>query len=127
MSAASPSAPRRTASQWIDLIVGLLLTGIGGLLGLVMLTQLAQLAGLSVICEGITPDGARCSPAFLSGAIVVGYAIVIFAWALGLGLLVVRAVRRRTVFWVPVASIAVIIAAFYFVAIVLSTSYQPAV
>jgi hypothetical protein len=127
MSPARPSAPRRTASQWIDLVVGLLLTGIGGLLGLVMLTQLAQLAGLSVICEGIIADGARCSPAFLSGAIIVGYAIVIFAWALGLGLLIVRAVRRRTVFWVPLASIAVIIAAFYLVAIVLSTSYQPAV
>jgi hypothetical protein len=127
MTAATPPAPRRTALQWADLVAGLLLTGIGGLLGLVMLTQLAQLAGLSVICEGIAPDGARCSPAFLTGAIIAGYAIVIFAWALGLGLLIVRAVRRRTVFWVPLASIAVIIAAFYLVAIVLSTSYQPAV
>jgi hypothetical protein len=30
------------------------------------------------------------------------------------------------VFWVPLASVAVIIAAFYLVAILLSTSYQPA-
>ena len=37
-----------------------------------------------------------------------------------------RAIRRRTLFWVPLASAAVIIAAFYVVAIVLSTSYQPA-
>ncbi|HTL41296.1 MAG TPA: hypothetical protein VL294_07465 [Pseudolysinimonas sp.] len=124
MTAATPG-PLRSTLQWADLVTGLLLTAIGGLLALVMLSQLAQLAGLSVICEGIAPDGARCSPAFLTGAIIVGYAIVIFAWALGLGLLIVRAVRRRTVFWVPLASVAVIIAAFYLVAIVLSTSYQP--
>lgn len=125
MTAATPGPPR-SSLQWADLVTGLVLTAIGGLLALIMLSQLAQLAGLSVICDGIAPDGARCSPAFLTGAIIVGYAIVIFAWALGLGLLIVRAVRRRTVFWVPLASVAVIIAAFYLVAIVLSTSYQPA-
>lgn len=127
MSAAATPAPPRSTLQWADLITGLLLTAIAGLLALVMLSQLAQLSGLSVICAGIAPDGARCSPAFLTGAIIVGYAMVIFAWALGLGLLIVRAVRRRTVFWVPLASVAVIIAAFYLVAIVLSTSYQPMV
>lgn len=125
MTAATPGPPR-SSLQWADLVTGLVLTAIGGLLALIMLSQLAQLAGLSVICDGIAPDGARCSPAFLTGVIIVGYAIVIFAWALGLGLLIVRAVRRRTVFWVPLASVAVIIAAFYLVAIVLSTSYQPA-
>jgi hypothetical protein len=124
MTAAAP-APR-TALQWADLVAGLLLTAVGGLLALLMLTQLAQLAGLSVICDGVAPEGARCSPAFLTGAIILGYAIVIFAWALGLGMLIVRAVRRRTVFWVPLASVVVIIATFYLVAIVLSTSYQPA-
>jgi hypothetical protein len=123
-AAARPTTPRSTL-QWADLVAGVLFTVVGGLLGLVMLTQLSQLAGLDVICDGVAPDGARCSPAFLTGAIILGYAIVIFAWALGLGLLIVRAIRRRTLFWVPLASAAVIIAAFYVVAIVLSTSYQP--
>ncbi|MGN6502747.1 MAG: hypothetical protein ACTHKX_07585 [Pseudolysinimonas sp.] len=116
MTSATTPAPRRSSLQWADLVAGLVLTGISGLLALVMLAQLAQLAGLGVICDGVAPDGARCSPAFLTGTIIGGYAIVIFAWALGLGLLIVRAVRRRTVFWVPLASVAVIIAAFYLVA-----------
>jgi uncharacterized BrkB/YihY/UPF0761 family membrane protein len=126
MSTAAAPAPRRTPRQWADLVAGLLLTATSGLLGLIMLAQLAQLSGLSVICEGVAPDGARCNPAFLTGAIIVGYAIVIFAWFLGLGLLIVRAIRRRVLFWVPLASGAIILAAFWVVAILLSASYQPA-
>lgn len=124
-TAATPTGPR-TTTQRVDLVVGILLTVTSALLGLTMLAQLNQLTGLDVICKGIAPDGTRCDPAFLSGSIIVGYAIVIFAWFLGAGWLIFRAVRRRLVFWIPLASGAVILAAFYVVAILLGASYQPA-
>jgi hypothetical protein len=124
-AAATPTGPRTTA-QRVDLVVGVILTITSALLGLTMLAQLNQLTGLDVICAGIAPDGTRCDPAFLSAAIIVGYAIVIFAWFLGAGWLIFRAVRRRRVFWIPLVSGAVILAAFYVVAILLGASYQPA-
>jgi Family of unknown function (DUF6264) len=122
----TPPRPRRTPAQLLDLIIGLALTAINIGIGLVMLAQLNQLSGLSSICTGISPDGTRCDPGFLSGTIVLGYAIVIFAWFVGLGILIMKAVQRRLLFWVPLVSGAVILAAFYVVAIILSASYQPA-
>ena len=126
MSAAPTPAGRRTPAQLADLVVGILLTVTSGLLGLLMLSQLSQLSGLGVICEGVTPDGLRCNPDFLNAVVIVGYAIVLFAWALGLGWLIVRAIRRRLVFWIPLVSGVVILAAFYVVAIILGSSYSPA-
>lgn len=122
----TPPRPRRTPAQFLDLIVGLALTVINIGLGLVMLAQLNQLSGLSAICTDITPDGTRCDPGFLSGIIILGYGIVIFAWFVGLGVLIMRAVQRRLVFWVPLVAGVVIIAAFWVVAIILGASYQPA-
>lgn len=122
----TPPRPRRTPAQYLDLIIGLALTVINIGLGLVMLAQLNQLSGLSAICTGITPDGTRCDPGFLSGIIILGYGIVIFAWFVGLGILIMRAVQRRLVFWVPLVAGVVIIAAFWVVAIILGASYQPA-
>jgi uncharacterized BrkB/YihY/UPF0761 family membrane protein len=122
----TPPRPRRTPAQYLDLVIGLALTVINIGLGLVMLAQLNQLSGLSAICKDITPDGTRCDPGFLSGIIILGYGIVIFAWFVGLGILIMRAVQRRLVFWVPLVAGVVIIAAFWIAAIILGASYQPA-
>jgi hypothetical protein len=125
MSAAPPPAPRTTA-QRADLVVGIVLTLINLLLGTVMLPQIAQLSALSAICEGVQPDGTRCDPTFLNVVIIIGFAIVIFAGFLGTGALIVRAIRRRVVFWIPLVTGVAILAAFYVVAALLGTSYQPA-
>jgi len=122
----TPPRPRRTPAQFLDLIVGLVLTALNIGIGLLILAALNQLSGLSAICEGISPDGTRCDPGFLSGIIILGYAIVIFAWFLGLGIVIMRAVQRRLLFWVPLVAGFVILAAYWIVAIILSASYQPA-
>ena len=122
---ATPPRTPRTPAQVLDLVVGLVLTAINALLGLVMLAQLNQLSGLSAVCTGVTPDGTRCDPGFLSGIIILGYGIVIFAWFVGLGVVIMRAVQRRLLFWVPLVSGFVILAAFWIVAIILGASYQP--
>lgn len=121
-----PTPPARTAAQWIDLAAAILLTALGALTGLVMLAVVAQLGALSAECEGIAEAGTRCSPGFLSGMVILGTAIVVFAWFLGVGFLIVRAVRRRVVFFVPLIAFAVMIAGFYLVTALLAANYVPA-
>ena len=124
-STPAPRAPRSTL-QWVDLVVAILLLLIVGLLGTVLLAALSQLSGLAQSCEGVEPDGARCSPVFLNAAIILGVAIVNFAVFLGAGAVIVRAVRRRVVFWVPLVAGVIVAAAYWVAAILLGTSYLPA-
>jgi len=49
----------------------------------------------------------------------------VFGWFLPAGFLVVREARRRTVFWLPLLSIAVMIASFYLIAGLLSAYLPP--
>ena len=122
----TPPAAPRTPLQWLDLVVGILLTAIAGLTGLVMLAVVNQLGGLSAECEGIAEAGTHCSSGFLSGMVILGTGIVVFAWFLGLGFLIVRAVRRRVVFFLPFIAFAVMIAGFYLVTALISANYLPA-
>jgi hypothetical protein len=109
----------------VDLVIGILLAIVTGLVGIIMLGLIPQLGNLSQECEGIAADGARCNPDFLSGVIIVGVAIVIFGWFITTGLIVVRAIRRKLVFFLPLIGFVVMIAAFYIVTAVLGTSYLP--
>jgi hypothetical protein len=120
-----PVAPR-TGLQWLDLIAGILLTAIAALTGLVMLSVVNQLGGLGAECEGIAESGTHCSPGFLSGMVILGTAVVVFAWFFGLGFLIVRAVRRRIVFFLPFLAFAVMVAGFYLVTALISANYLPA-
>jgi len=126
----TPPRIPRTPLQWTDLVVAILLTLVNVLLGTVMLAQIAQLSGLGGPdgqCAGVTPDGLRCDPGFLNAMIIVGYAIVIFAGFAGVGVLVVRAVQRKVVFWVPlVVGAVILLASFNIPAIILGASYLPA-
>ena len=122
----TPPAARRTPLQVVDLVAGIALTIIAALNGVIMLGFVTQLGGLSAECAGIAPDGTHCSPGFLSAMGILGTAIVVFAWFLAAGFLIVRAVQRRVVFWVPIAGFAVMIAGFYLVTALLSANYLPA-
>ena len=84
-----------------DIIAGVILVVIAALIGFIMLGYMLQLGTVSAACEGIDPDGARCAPAFLGAMQIVGYAIVVFAWAITTGFIVVRIIRRRPVFFLP--------------------------
>ena len=117
--------PRRSPLSMLDLVVGIVLTVIGALNGVIMIGLVTQLGALSAECVGITPDGTRCDPGFLSAMGVLGTGIVVFAWFLGTGWLIYRAIRRKVVFWVPIAGFAVMVAGFYLVTALLSANYVP--
>jgi len=109
----------------LDLAIGIALTLIAAGVGVIMLGYVTQLGQLSAVCDGVEPDGVRCSPGYLGAMSILGTALVVFGWFLPAGFLVVRAVRRRTVFWLPLLSIAVMIASFYLIAGLLSAYLPP--
>ena len=118
--------PERGPLRIPDIVAGVILLVIAALIGFIMLGYMAQLGALSAVCEGVEPDGVRCSPAFLSAVTIVGLGIVIFAWFLSLGFFVVRVLRRRLAFWVPLLGVVVMFAGFYITSAVLGASYLPA-
>jgi len=120
------TAPDRPPLRKLDLTVGILLAAIGALIGFVMLAYMGQLPQLAVICEGVPADGTRCSPDFLNVVTVLGYGIVIFAWFLTFGFFVVRVLRRRIGFFLPILGVVAMVLGYYLVLIILSASYQPA-
>lgn len=120
-----PHPARRTPLAILDIVAAIVLAFLAALIGLVFLAYLGQLSALSEACEGIAADGARCAPGFLAGLQTVGFAIVIFAWFVTTGFIVVRVLRRRMVFFLPLLGVAIMIAGFYAVVAVASASYLP--
>jgi len=120
------TTPDRRPLRPLDLIAGIVLAIVGGLIGLIMLNLMAQLGNLGVECEGIAPDGLRCNPDYLAGMVALGTAIVVLGWFVTTGFFVVRVLRRRLAFFLPLIGIVVMIAGFYLVAILLQP-YHPAV
>ena len=116
---------RRSVPAMADIVVAVILALIAGYIGLTFLAYIGQLSAVSDACEGVAADGARCAPAFLSAMQIVGYAIVVFAWAITTGFIVVRFIRRKAVFFLPLLAVAIMIAGFYLVVAVVSTSYLP--
>lgn len=115
--------PRSQVVRTFDIVAGVSLALVSGATGLIVMAFLQQLSGLAGPCEGVTPDGARCNPDFLNGALAIGYAGVIFGWFVPIGFMIVRWVRKRLGFFLPLISFVVIIAVFYAVSAALS-SYQ---
>jgi hypothetical protein len=122
----TPAAGRSRPVRIADLVVAIVLAVIGAMIGLIVMSTLAQYSGLSAECQGSTIDGARCSPVFLSTSIIIGYALVIFAWFITTGLIVVRAIRRRLTFFLPLIGVVVMIAAIWLVTALIGASYLPA-
>ena len=122
----TPPATPRSAALWLDLVAGILLMVIAALIGFVMLAVVTQLANLSSECTGIAVSGTHCSPGFLSAMVILGTGIVVFAWFLAAGFLIMRAIRRRLVFFLPFIAFAVVIAGFYLVTALVGTLYIPA-
>ncbi len=120
-----PPAAKRTPLQIVDIVAGILLLLIAMLIGFIMLAYITQLGALGSECEGIEPDGMRCSPAFLSAMGILGTGIVVFAWFLAAGFLIVRALRRKVVFFLPIIAVVVMIAGFYLVTALVGSSYLP--
>ncbi len=118
--------PDRGPLRIPDIVAGVILVVIAALIGFIMLGYMSQLGLLSGVCEGVEPDGLRCSPTFLSAMTIVGIGIVIFAWFLSLGVFVVRVLRRKLGFWVPLLGIVAMIVGFYITSALLGASYLPA-
>ena len=117
--------PARKPLRILDLIAGLVLAAIGAMIGFIMLGYVAQVSQLSAICEGVTADGLRCNSGFLGVMTVVGLAIVVFAWFLTFGFFIVRVLRRKIGFFLPLVGIVAMIAGYYLMLIILAASYQP--
>jgi hypothetical protein len=117
--------PAKKPLRIVDLVAGLALSVLGALIGFIMLGYMAQLSQLSGVCEGVDADGVRCSPGFLGAMTVIGLAIVVFAWFLTFGFFIVRVVRRRVGFFLPLLGIVAMILGYYLVLIILAASYQP--
>lgn len=124
-SAPPPPPAKRTPLQIFDIVAGVLLLLLAMLIGFIMLAYITQLGTLSSECEGIDPDGMRCSPGFLSAMGVLGTGIVVFAWFLAAGFLIVRIIRRKVVFFLPIIAVVVMIAGFYLVTALVGSSYLP--
>jgi hypothetical protein len=120
-----PPAAKRTPLQLFDIVAGILLLIVAMLIGFIMLAYITQLGSLSSECDGVDPDGMRCSPGFLSAMGVLGTGIVVFAWFLAAGFLIVRIIRRRIVFFLPIVAVVVMIAGFYLVTALVGSSYLP--
>jgi hypothetical protein len=125
MPTTPPPAARRTPLQIVDIVAGVLLLIVAMLIGFIMLAYIGQLGGLAAECEGVTADGARCAPAFLSAMGIIGTAFVVFAWFLAAGFLIVRAIRRQIVFFLPIIAVVVMFAGFYLVTALIAANYLP--
>jgi hypothetical protein len=121
----TPRPERSRTTRIIDLVVGIALTVIAALIGLVMLAYVTQLGQLSAVCTGLTPEGTRCDPGFLGAMGVLGTAIVVLGWFLPAGFLVVRAIQRRLVFFLPVVALVVMYAGYLLVSALLGAAYLP--
>ena len=119
-----PAAPRSPLAI-LDIVAGILLLIVAALIGSIFLAYIAQLGGLSAECAGIDPDGLRCAPGFLSAMGILGTGIVVLSWFLAAGFLIVRAIRRQIVFFLPLIAFVVMIAGFYLVTALLAASYLP--
>ncbi len=122
---APPPAGRRSPLQILDIVAGVLLLIVAMLIGFIMLAYIGQLGALGSECDGVTADGTRCAPAFLSAMGILGTGIVVFAWFLAAGFLIVRAIRRRITFFLPIIAVLVMIAGFYLVTALIAASYLP--
>ncbi|CAN5203316.1 hypothetical protein BH11ACT3_BH11ACT3_24820 [soil metagenome] len=112
-----------------DRIVGLgiaLATGYTALLLLAQISQFSQLAANGNACDGAVADGLRCSPDFLNVMIIVGYALIIFGWGLTTAFMIVRFIRLRLGWFLPLIGFGVMVAGFYVVILVIYASYLPA-
>lgn len=111
--------PARKPLRILDLTVGIVLLIIGALIGFIMLALLGQFSGLAEACGGVAVEGLRCDSGYLNGMLILGTGIVVFGWFLTSGFFIVRVLRRQLAFWLPLVGIAVILAAYYVVAILL--------
>lgn len=122
----SAPAAARGPVRLLDVVVGIALAVIAAGVGLVLLGLVGQFtAAVGTACEGVTPAGTSCSPGYIAGIGALGTAIMVFGWALPTGFLIVRIVRRRLSFWLPILSMAVMISGFYLFAALLGQAQPP--
>jgi hypothetical protein len=120
------STAARPPLRVLDLVASILIAILGAMIGVILLAYVAQLGALQTLCDGASADGLVCNGGYLTGVSVLGAALVVFAWFLTAGFALVRILRRRLAFWLPIVGIVAMIAGFYLIAL-LANAYQPAV
>lgn len=110
----STPSPGRRAVRVVDVVVGIGLALLSGLIALIVLNYLQQYpVVLSPLCEGVAPDGARCNADYLNGAVIIGSAGIVFGWFIPIGFMLVRFVQRRLGFFLPIVATIIVIVVFW--------------
>ena len=104
----SPKSARNPALVAVDVVVGVVVLVVALVLGLLIV---ATLTSYGALADGCGSGG--CDTSGLSAIQLVASAIVVFAYALGLGMFIVRLVQRRWGWYFPVIGAVVMLVAFY--------------
>ncbi|GAB3408059.1 hypothetical protein GCM10027515_24810 [Schumannella luteola] len=104
----TPRAPRNRALVVVDLVVGFAVLAFGLVLGGVC-TAIIGDVGLREACSSTS----GCDVGALSTATAIGAGVIIFGFAAGLAVFLVRALRRRWAWFGPVIGLVVIVVAYY--------------
>lgn len=103
---ASTSTPR--AVRVVDVVVGAVIAAFGLVVGAGMLLFISSLSSGAEACA----DGG-CDATGLTVAVIGGSAVIVFGWAITFGLYLVRAIRRRVAFFLPLIGLVVMVAGAY--------------
>ncbi|WP_255447243.1 hypothetical protein [Schumannella soli] len=113
-------APRNRALVIADLVVGIAILAFALVLAFVCVNILGG-PGLSAACT----DTAGCDTGALGTTTLIATAVIIFGFAAGLAIFVVRALQRRWAWFGPLIGLVVIIAAFYAAAFIAGQQLGP--
>ena len=98
----------RRGFRILDIVIGVVLALLGLIVGGGLLLNIGS---LSSIADGCADAG--CEPGGLSAILIVSAAVIVFAWAIGFGMFLARAIGKRIgSFWMLIG-VVVMIAAFY--------------
>jgi len=110
---ATPAPRRNPALLALDVIAGVIVIAITIVLALVVLVTVSQYPLLQQTCTTAVSGGVACSPLFMNTVVIVTSGIVVFAAFIGVGMFIVRLIRKRLAFVWPLAMFILIVIAFY--------------
>lgn len=75
------------------------------------------------LATGCSAVSSHCSQSYLDTICIIGYALCLFGWALPVGLMVVRFIRNRRAWFLPLISIGAIVIGSYILIAILGKGY----
>ena len=124
MSTVAPAPPRTRTRRIVDIVVGILLALLAGVVAFGFYTVFFSLRDPSgTIATQCASSGATCDQGLLNTICYIGYAVCLFGWGLPVGFMIVRFILNRLAWFFPLISIVVVIAGFYILLAILGQNY----